>query len=84
MWSDISIIFLMLNGILAGMIILLVIWLLSKLFAKWNQNLPIPIRNFREKTLLFNHKVRKAVQPPAKAIIGIKGLATGIKTFFSR
>ena len=84
LWSDISIIFLMFNGIFAGLLVLLLIWLLSKLFAKWNQNLPTPLGNLRVRTLIFNQKIRKAAQPPAKTVIGIKGFIAGIRSFFSK
>ena len=82
LWSDISIIFLAFNSILFGLLVYLLISLLSKLFKRWNQNLPAPLRNLRNKTLIFNQKVQNAAQPPAKTVIGIKGFITGVKTLF--
>ena len=84
LWSDISIIFLMFSGILSGLLFFLLIWLLFKLFTKWNIALPIPLRNLRNHALRLNLKVRNTAHKPAQMLIGIKAFFSGIRSIFSR
>jgi uncharacterized protein (UPF0333 family) len=81
-WAQISTMFILLPIFLLGVIFLAVIILFIFLAGKLNKKLPSPLGQFRRKTIQALSAAQTVSEKPARLLIKIKSIYSGIKHFF--
>lgn len=83
-WANISIMFLILPAAFLGFIGLIVVILFSILFGKWNKTLPPSLQLIRNRLIGLNNSIQSIAQKPAKPIILMKAIISGVKAIFNK
>jgi uncharacterized membrane protein len=83
-WANISIIFMILQAAIFGLLLFFVFIVFSKLTTTWNKKLTLTLRRFRHKAENLNRAMSSAAQKTANPVILVKSFIAGIKKIFRK